>query len=192
MDILYHYCSNEAFCSIIQNKKIRLSSLSLSSDSMEGKLVTKLLIEKAKEDKFKPSHLEMLQASVSILEELLDGLGFCLSEAGDLLSQWRGYAADGTGVSIGFANSYLKHLSEESMQSDFSGFTLQRIEYGHDKQLELIEPTYFKMKDAIKNGAFDSLGKMHLLDTRTAEQIAVDDAKVLKAREEFGQLNFSL
>ena len=33
---LYHYCSNEAFCSILKSKSLWLSSLSLSNDKMEG------------------------------------------------------------------------------------------------------------------------------------------------------------
>lgn len=36
-----------------------------------------------------------------------EGLGFCLSERGDLLSQWRGYAAQGRGVSIAFRPIFL-------------------------------------------------------------------------------------
>ncbi len=39
--ILYHYCSNEAFRSIIDKKAIWLSSLSLTNDPMEGKWLHK-------------------------------------------------------------------------------------------------------------------------------------------------------
>jgi hypothetical protein len=36
-DILYHYCSNATFLSIIESNTIRLSDLSLSNDSQEGR-----------------------------------------------------------------------------------------------------------------------------------------------------------
>jgi len=97
MMILYHYCSNTDFHSIIENRRILLSSLSLSNDSMEGKLVAEILARIAKADGLDQPATRRLQESVSRLEQLFDGLGFCLSEDGDLLSQWRGYAADATG-----------------------------------------------------------------------------------------------
>ena len=46
--ILYHYCSNIAFHSIIENRRIWLSSLSLSNDSMEGRIVAEILARMAK------------------------------------------------------------------------------------------------------------------------------------------------
>lgn len=39
-----------------------------------------------------------LQQAFAAQEQFIDGLGFCLSEQSDLLSQWRGYAGDATGV----------------------------------------------------------------------------------------------
>lgn len=108
MTILYHYCSNNAFHSIIENSSIWLSSLSLSNDSMEGKLVAEIIGLIAKDDELDQAATERLQESVFRLEQFVDGLGFCLSECGDLLSQWRGYADDATGVSIGFSKNYLE------------------------------------------------------------------------------------
>jgi hypothetical protein len=45
-------------------------------------------------------------------------LAFCLSENGDLLSQWRGYADDGQGVSIGFKKTFFKKILELISDSD--------------------------------------------------------------------------
>jgi hypothetical protein len=74
---------------------------------MEGKLVTEILALLAKDDGLDETDTQRLQQSAAGLEEVIDGLGFCLSEDGDLLSQWRGYAADASGVSIGFSKEYL-------------------------------------------------------------------------------------
>ena len=68
----------------------------------------------AKESSLTQRETAELQRRLSYLSALVDGLGFCLSKKGDLLSQWRGYADDAFGVSIGFEKDYLKKLSMES------------------------------------------------------------------------------
>ena len=181
MKILYHYCSNDSFCSIIKSRSIWLSSLSLSCDSMEGKLVSKLIAQKAKNDGLSEDYLQKLQFFVSGLETIFDGLGFCLSEEGDLLSQWRGYAADASGVSIGFSKDYLVQLSQQNKDSNISGFTLQKVEYDIEQQLELINPTYIEIKKMIDDGAFKNPSKHGFFDTRTAEEIERDNLQIQNA-----------
>lgn len=67
MTILYHYCSNNSFHSIIEKRRICLSSLSMSNDSMEGKLVAEILVRLAKADKLDQT------AVMGIYIELSDG-----------------------------------------------------------------------------------------------------------------------
>ncbi len=62
----------------------------LSNDSMEGKLVSEILREIATEDGLDQTAMDGLQIHLTTLEQVIDGLGFCLSEERDLLSQWRG------------------------------------------------------------------------------------------------------
>jgi hypothetical protein len=50
MTVLYHYCSTSTFVSIISGKSIWLSSLNLSNDTMEGKLVAETLCRMATRD----------------------------------------------------------------------------------------------------------------------------------------------
>jgi len=189
MTILYHYCSNNAFHSIIENRRIWLSSLSLSNDSMEGKLVAEILARIAKADGLDQAATLRLQESVSGLEKIIEGLGYCLSENGDLLSQWRGYAADATGVSIGFTKDYLEQFAEASRSSEKAGFTLQRVEYDPEIQKNLIKPTYVEIKKLINEGAFKFPGKRSLLDTRSDDEVKIDDKKITDA---FSQLSFTL
>lgn len=40
--VLHHYCSTETFMAIVASKSIRLSALSMSNDSEEGRLVLRL------------------------------------------------------------------------------------------------------------------------------------------------------
>src|SRR3954470_1096166 len=127
---LYHYCSTSTFQAIVQSRALRLSSLSLSNDSMEGKIVARVVEKFAERNELS---LETIRNLRNLLEEFnneVDALGFCLSEKDDLLSQWRGYADDGNGVAIGFSSSYLNLLSKENeMPSTTVKFKLEKILY---------------------------------------------------------------
>ncbi len=161
-----------------------MSSLSLSNDSMEGKLVAEILALIAKADGLDQDTTNRLQDLVFMLEKFFDGLGFCLSEDGDLLSQWRGYAADATGVSIGFSKDYLEQLAKASRPvqgSDKPGFTLQRVEYDPDIQEELIKPTYIEIKKLINEGAFKFPSRRRLLDVRSDDEVKSDNEKFKRA-----------
>jgi len=148
-DILYHYCSNSAFHSIITNKAIRLSSLSLGNDYMEGKLVSELIVEMAEEDSLAPEETQRLKESVSDFESYIDGLGFCLSGREDLLSQWRGYADDASGVSIGFSKNYLRQLSTTCFNTKKADFHLEKVVYEKEAQKKLINLAYTGIKKAL-------------------------------------------
>lgn len=108
----YYYCSLETFLSILKNRKIYLSDPLKMNDKLEIKWYLKKLIDKTN-DKFK-SFFEALKLrsgldfSIDDLLNILDSKGqrsvyiSCFSKKPDLLSQWRAYADDGNGVSIGF------------------------------------------------------------------------------------------
>jgi hypothetical protein len=83
MDQLLHYCSSESFLSIARTKSIRLSSRTLSNDSLEGKLVRATIRKLAERDKLSEEGVRWIDVSTSRLESIFDGLGFCLSAAPD-------------------------------------------------------------------------------------------------------------
>lgn len=60
MDILYHYCSTPSFHAIVHSHELWLSSLSLSNDTMEGKLVTSTIIRLAERDSLDHENIELL------------------------------------------------------------------------------------------------------------------------------------
>lgn len=151
---LYHYCSNESFFNIIKSRKIRLSSLSLSNDSSEGKVIFKRLKEIATDHKLKEEQISGLINSIH-LNHIFEGLGFCLSGKPDILSQWRGYANNAQGVSIGFSKKYLEALADY-YGSTFSGFRLYEVQYSKKKQKELLEPYFEKAKALIDKGALNT------------------------------------
>lgn len=165
MDILYHYCSTASFHAIVQSRSLWLSSLSLSNDSMEGKLVASAIARLAKKDPLGGDHVRSVQQGIGFFEDFIDGLGFCLSEDGDLLSQWRGYAGDATGVAIGFSVEYLNWLSKASISPDKPDFTLQKVEYEPSGHEALVMPTYIKINQLIKDGSFKTSGVRGLVNT---------------------------
>lgn len=181
MDALYHYCSTDAFAAIVRGRTIWLSSLSLSNDTMEGRLVNRTIMRLAERDNLDANARERLRGSIAITEGLLDGLGFCLSEDSDLLSQWRGYADDARGVSIGFSRTYLERLADSSNGRITLGFALYKVEYETGIHEAKVEPTYRELRRLIDAGAFKLRGVRSLLDTRTEEEIAEEDKQIERA-----------
>jgi hypothetical protein len=151
MPVLYHYCSTSTFLSIISSRSIRLSSLSLSNDTMEGKLVARIISRLASQDGIDSAAVKKIDDAVTFLENMFFGLGFCLLEEGDLLSQWRGYAADATGFSIGFSKKYLKSWTETA-DPTIEACVLKKVEYNTIEQEKLIKPTYDSIKEIVLGG----------------------------------------
>lgn len=146
--VLHHYCTTETFMAIVVSKRVRLSALSMSNDSEEGRLVLRLTDKLGETHRTDPAVLTSLKAHWNEVVAANEGLGFCLSERGDLLSQWRGYAGQGRGVSIGFSTEFLKRTSVAD-EADEHFATLERVEYGEGQQLHEYGPTYTALVNAI-------------------------------------------
>lgn len=144
-DTLYHYCSNDVFCSIIEKSTIWLSALTHSNDWMEGRLISELFAEVVREDNELASKAEYLQAIQSALLDYSPGFGFCLSKRGDVLSQWRGYADDGNGLSIGFNPIRLNGNPKTILIPP----ALEEVVYKREKQMELLRSLYAQIKNHI-------------------------------------------
>jgi len=146
---------------------------------MEGQLVKETIIRLAKEDNLSDHICERLKESLAFLERTLGGLGFCLSEQGDLLSQWRGYADDAHGISIGFSKDYLEKLSRKAAAANKSGLTLQKVQY--DAHEELVIGTYQKLKGLIEEGAFRTPSFSTILSPKNPEDILTEDKRTKNA-----------
>jgi len=196
MKALYHYCSTESFHAIVESHSVWLSSLSLSNDTMEGRLVAEVIARLAGKDSLQEDAIRRLQDSVETIEHTIDGLGFCLSEEADLLSQWRGYAANGTGVAIGFSPDYLVWLAEKSKGGRKTGFTLEKVAYHPSEHESLVGPTYREVEKIIASGTYRLPIVRRIFDERREsdfEQLRTDARKAnqrisLKMLELFGIL----
>ncbi len=154
-EILYHYCSTEAFHSIVTTHSIRLSDLSLSNDLMEGNMPTDALVRLAKRDRLDGGAIQILRGKLDLYIKECHSLGFCLSKHRDKLSQWRGYAADATGVAIGFSREYLELLRDEYTrmeEGDFLGFTIEEVKYDQKEHEAQVQSLYEELKKAIEKG----------------------------------------
>lgn len=151
MESLFHYCPSSTFASIVSHKSIWLSSLSLSNDTMEGRLVTQTFDRLLSQSKIDAEEMGEIREALKFAEELFDGLGFCLSEKPDLLSQWRGYADDGKGFSIGFAREYLHELKKTKEDGEY-GFRIGKVVYEPTEHEAALKPIYDEIKELIDSG----------------------------------------
>lgn len=185
---LYHYCSQEAFLSIISEKSFRCSALSLSNDTMEGKWIRKIFSDICDKDNMKQRDRDFLIKIWEHWFSFYEALGFCMSEHGDSLSQWRGYAQNAEGFCIGFSKERLqwqrtnmRGLNEPKKRS----FDLIKVEYDIARQREELEPTYQKIKKLIDEGAFDTTSIGPLADilfpsTQMEEEFINNDIEKLQ------------
>lgn len=118
MALLYHYCTSEAFYAIMTSGVVRLSSVRHSNDETEGSLLRSSVGRQATLARLPEATTARLQQYASELELQFDGMALCLSEEGDQLTQWRGYANDGRGVAIGLRKAELQELCRKHNESD--------------------------------------------------------------------------
>lgn len=130
IDEVHHYCSPPVFLSLIRNKELWLTSLTLSNDHSEGTWMLNNWLEKFSHRIVK-ERLQRSGAKIAVEDVLRQNvaLGTCFSEERDLLSQWRGYAQDGAGFSVSFDKQKLEQFAR-----DFEGVSLlnfKKISYGN-------------------------------------------------------------
>lgn len=140
-ETVYHYCSMSTFTSIMRNRSIWLTTLRDSNDSFEGTWARR------KFEALRPSPVsDYFKKASYILDSATHSgrnvAGICFSAEKDLLSQWRGYADDGRGFSIGFSVDGLKSIARQLNDSHRLNLEFEAIEYldrldsGFSKELE--------------------------------------------------------
>ena len=132
---------------------------------------------------------QQLQQMLELFDELFDALGFCLSEERDLLSQWRGYAEDGSGICIGFSKEYLEWLVDNRTDPETPGISLQQVKYDPNEHEAEVAPTFSEAKRLISEGAFNYGGMLGFFDTRTEDEVEAERKRNERART---QLSFAL
>ena len=151
---LFHYCSNATMISILEKREIWTSELSLSNDRMEGKWIREVFVDYCNEKHVDlPAQSELLQ-HLDFVIEMAGYAGFCMSEVGDLLSQWRAYANNGAGVSVGFNSDYFEALGnlKRDRNDEFSAH-LTKVEYDLAEQRKLVAEHADEILKEVTDGA---------------------------------------
>ncbi|WP_259445336.1 DUF2971 domain-containing protein [Paenibacillus lautus] len=167
---------------IIKNKTVRLSDVSKSNDYRETKwlldYIGEEVIRQYKKHSFFDGQLiygldedTFLKFVVkSIKEKMLERSEelfyvACFSKEGDKLSQWRGYADDGNGISVGFNTDSLRKLINKN------------------ESLSLLQVVY---PEKNSNSSFEEI-RTHSTDILQSvlEAIAEGDTKKLFSRETY-------
>ncbi len=153
-EILYHYTSQEGLLGIISSASLWATNISYMNDATEfhrpvGMLRDRLASE-VERKAYEAKHFATRNASWSTAAEALArqtrellimvnkiaGTSICVTcfcEDGDLLSQWRGYASQGYGYSLGFRTATLRERTAPS------GFVLGRCIYDPKLQAKIID-----------------------------------------------------
>ncbi|CAI1576743.1 DUF2971 domain-containing protein [Serratia proteamaculans] len=131
MALIYHYCSPQTFLHIIENKCIWLSSTNNMNDSSEGIWVKNAFQNAVYELKSLYGIQWVMQTLKNYDEINLPKYICCFSKDGDSLSQWRAYAQDGEGISIGIEDGDLG-INEHSLSANMDprkSLAIKEIDY---------------------------------------------------------------
>lgn len=164
-DLLYHYCTNHTLDSIVRSRTIRLCDLDMSNDAMEGRFLTWQLHRRFDYDVTDARMRRAIENTMRRWRVDYQAGGFCLSEVGDLLSQWRAYAGNGEGVAIGFERASL-----EKMCSQCDTVRLQQVQYVSDDD-PLIEDLYAKLQDEFAVGRISSASSEEFDELTSSEEV---------------------
>lgn len=114
---LFHYTSATGLLEIIQSHHLWATNLEFMNDFLEVKYAKELFLHLVQKEKRSVRH----KAAAQFLEDTANtlypftalfsfyGVSFC-ADGGDRLSQWRAYAREGSGYSIGFRAAELLRL----------------------------------------------------------------------------------
>ena len=158
VDTVYHYCSMGTFFSIMRNQCIWLTSMRDSNDYLEGIWARQRFESFRQSAKFEDftKAIQVLNVATHSGKNLA---GICFSAERDLLSQWRGYADDGQGFSIGFSAEALRSIARNLNETHTIELELEEIEYKADLDTEFVK--YFKefvdKQEYSANGSFSSM-----------------------------------
>lgn len=189
-DVLYHYCSMDAFEAIVRSGKFRFSDINMMNDFAEMRWGYQIFEEAAstvlrdrENDPELPdrSFFDEIDKFLSPANLFLHPLIGCFSKNPDVLSQWRGYAKDGTGVAIGFDATRLCQIAATFLncEYDFDDQVAQmraRLLAGYSLRDEFTPAQHavhlFGYLPALKNPAFREEAEVraiHLLNVSITE-----------------------
>jgi hypothetical protein len=150
---------------------------------MEGRLVSRTFERLLSQSEFEAEVLAETRKAIKFAEEIMDGLGFCLSEKPDTLSQWRGYADDGRGFSIGFTKEYLEELAKAKANGRFGFLRLDKVLYEDAEHEAALRPAYDQIKSLVDSGKFktslNTLGMLLVPDKEHESRLSKERSEAI-------------
>ena len=155
-ELLYHYTNIEGLYGILSTNCLWASNINYINDSTEYSYGIGLLndvlnrtINNIQDDTLK-KYLSHIDGVMYFKKQSTYCISFC--ENKDLLSQWRGYTAGNTGVSIGFSNQEFAFSRNEKLIYKIKP---SRVIYGKQKGTEVLEKLIMKMDSFLVNEYLD-------------------------------------
>jgi hypothetical protein len=114
-EVLYHYRGQDGLLSIIDTAELWATKIQYMNDATEFNIALSMARQILDHMIGETLVLTPVKAHVQLRDSLagieaINIFAACFCENGDLLSQWRGYAASGGGSAIGFDSRVLKML----------------------------------------------------------------------------------
>lgn len=202
---LYHYCNNYAFENIIKKRQLWMTDIVNSNDFNEARLFWPRILQVADElyrkepFEFRLKRERNYDAIQLLLDEafrrvnisynsgMLTSFVSCFCEIGDVLSQWRGYAKDGCGCSLGFSldemlrycestNGVIKLVKVEYIPSDdLDDIVYEEAKNALEKIKELREDAEQLVTSDIANESLEDL--MSVMFYGYIEKVMIDSLK---------------
>lgn len=154
--LIYHYCGMQQLMSIVATATIWLTDLFQTNDTREGYEFVNAVCAVLEDKGTDPTAIEQWKDNFLSVHDFAQGYGFCMSEAGDLLSQWRAYAQNGEGFSLGFDRERLDAFAKEKnakYASEGMMFVLDKVEYELDKQKTIVCDIAKDLPQILSDGA---------------------------------------
>jgi hypothetical protein len=138
---LYHYTGLDSLISIIESQTLRASNIFYMNDYEEVNYGVNLLKSRIQYRIKQNTEIDKEVIFYKIYNWIINSFTntyhslfvFCLSEKGNLLSQWRGYTPHGKGISIGFDPTQIRKIVDDQ------GFRLAKCLYDVKEQTEAID-----------------------------------------------------
>lgn len=145
-ELIFHYCDPNAFFGIVRTRKLWFSDVFSMNDNMEMHWGYEIF-ERAASELLKVASKEFfdeVDKRIIFTSENALPLVASFSLDGDVLSQWRAYAADGRGFALGFAAEEMTNLPVMPL----------RVLYDEQRQIEEMKVVLMSFLEAEKKKNF--------------------------------------
>lgn len=144
-DVIYHYCTVDKLEKILHSKCMWLNPAWHMNDSTECQwykfIVMNVVTKLSMDNTLDQNRLNKICESIFLNGDFASKFISSFSADGDSLSQWRGYAGDGTGFAIGFETSKMQLDTALCLvnANDQYSIKLNRVIYDRNEQFDIME-----------------------------------------------------